>query len=222
MKRISLIILATLLFFKSYCTTAQNIPWTITISDSISENTRNLIFEITSEAQKELQEIFPDVHRPMQVIISLDSAGTIAETGNAGFPLSLSAISFKIHPNHPIDMDSIISRYYKATLYHEYNHIVRGWTAESSWQSNDFMDAVVAEGLATIFEVQFTHSKPLWSAYPQYVENWVIELIKLPPSAYREYGKWMFEHPDGRKWIGYKAGTYIVEKALKKSGIPLE
>lgn len=46
----------------------------------------------------------------------------------------------------------------------------------------------------------------------------ITELLALSPSAYREYGKWMFQHIDGRKWIGYKVRTYIIEKALKASG----
>jgi hypothetical protein len=28
----------------------------------------------------------------------------------------------------------------------------------------------------------------------------------------------MFKHPDGRLWIGYRAGTYLVDRAMAKSG----
>jgi uncharacterized protein YjaZ len=28
----------------------------------------------------------------------------------------------------------------------------------------------------------------------------------------------MFTHTDGRKWIGYKVGTYIIDQAMKNSG----
>lgn len=29
----------------------------------------------------------------------------------------------------------------------------------------------------------------------------------------------MFKHPDGRRWIGYRAGVYIVDQAQRKSGL---
>ena len=29
----------------------------------------------------------------------------------------------------------------------------------------------------------------------------------------------MFKHPDGRRWIGYRAGVYIVDQAQKKAGL---
>jgi uncharacterized protein YjaZ len=32
----------------------------------------------------------------------------------------------------------------------------------------------------------------------------------------------MFKHSDGRKWIGYKVGTWIVDEALKRSKKTIE
>jgi hypothetical protein len=29
---------------------------------------------------------------------------------------------------------------------------------------------------------------------------------------------WMVEHPDGRRWIGYRAGTFIADQAIAASG----
>jgi hypothetical protein len=28
----------------------------------------------------------------------------------------------------------------------------------------------------------------------------------------------MFQHPDGRRWIAYKVGTYLVDRAIAASG----
>jgi hypothetical protein len=28
----------------------------------------------------------------------------------------------------------------------------------------------------------------------------------------------MFDHPDGRRWIGYRTGTYLVDRAMAGSG----
>lgn len=78
-----------------------------------------------------------------------------------------------------------------------------------------FMHGVVSEGLATAFERDAAGSSPPWGEYPQNVEEWVSELLKLPLSA--PYSDWMFVHPDGRIWIGYRSGTFIADRAMKAS-----
>jgi uncharacterized protein YjaZ len=79
-----------------------------------------------------------------------------------------------------------------------------------------FMDGVVAEGLATAFERDAAGRRPPWGRYPLEVERWVEELRALPVTAH--YPTWMFQHPDGRRWIGYRAGTYIADRAIIASG----
>jgi hypothetical protein len=71
-------------------------------------------------------------------------------------------------------------------------------------------------GLATAFERDFSGSKPPHSEYPEEVEAWVSEMLALPPTAF--YDHWFFQHPDGRRNIGYKAGAYVVDKAMAASG----
>lgn len=130
-----------------------------------------------------------------------------------------SVIGWTVNPNHFLTLDTIIARYYKSTLFHDFNHLVRGWTAQSSRQSLNFMDAVLAEGLATTFEMTQTGQKPMWAEIPADIDGWVSELLHLDASAYTEYRKWMFEHPNGRLWIGYKVGTYIIKKVTEKSNL---
>jgi uncharacterized protein YjaZ len=86
-----------------------------------------------------------------------------------------------------------------------------GWAVRTS-----FMEGVVSEGLATVFERDFGGRETPWGEYPEDVEEWVTELLELPVSA--PYNQWMFQHPDGRRWIGYRAGTYIVDQAILASG----
>ena len=47
-------------------------------------------------------------------------------------------------------------------------------------------------------------------------ERDTIEIIALQSDA--SFKTWMSRHPDGRRWIGYKAGTYIAEQASHASG----
>lgn len=79
-----------------------------------------------------------------------------------------------------------------------------------------FMHGVVSEGLATAFERDAAGSSPPWGEYPPEVRGWVDELLALPSDV--NYVEWMFLHPDGRRWIGYRAGTFIADQAIKTSG----
>ena len=100
----------------------------------------------------------------------------------------------------------------RPTLFHEWHHLVRTQTGPVV----SLMDHVIAEGMATVFERDFAGAPAPWGEYPADVSTWVKELMALPPNAQREH--WMSRHPDGRRWIGYKAGAYLVDRAVNASG----
>ena len=49
--------------------------------------------------------------------------------------------------------------------------------------------------------------------------EWVDELLALPVSGLDSYEQWVFQHDDGRRWIAYCAGTYVVDLAIARSGM---
>jgi uncharacterized protein YjaZ len=79
-----------------------------------------------------------------------------------------------------------------------------------------FMEGVVSEGLATAFARDAANEDAPWAKYPDDAERWVHELLQLPLTA--DYAQWMFFHPDGRPWIGYRAGTFLADRAIAASG----
>jgi hypothetical protein len=79
------------------------------------------------------------------------------------------------------------------------------------------MDAVAAEGLATAFAPDEAGHQAPWGKYPDNVDDWVTELSCM--SWPYDYRHWMYRHPDGRRWIGYRAGTYIRDRAIARSGM---
>ena len=96
---------------------------------------------------------------------------------------------------------------------HEFHHLVRSQAITST----SLMDEVITEGMASVFERDVAGVTPPWSVYPEDVADWVYELIALPPRAGSNY--WIrARHPDERRWIGMRAGAYLVDRAMKASG----
>ncbi len=104
---------------------------------------------------------------------------------------------------------SIAPEHLRGALFHEFHHLVRGSTGST------LIDQAVTEGLATAFERDFAGVDPPWARYPADASDWVKELLSQPSTAGRE---WLYQHPDGRRWIGMRAGTYLVDRAMAQTG----
>lgn len=65
-------------------------------------------------------------------------------------------------------------------------------------------------------ERDFAGVHPPWGNYPADADQWVEQLRALPDTVERK--PWLFGHPDGRRWIAHKAGTYLVDRAVRASG----
>ena len=131
------------------------------------------------------------------------------ETASAMPP---NGIMWTVDPDRHGGVAAIARQWLRATLFHELHHLAR------SAQTNDLRtlaDHVLYEGMATAFERDFAGVETPWGAYPPDVDQWAIEVLQLPEDASAR--EWMYSHPDGRRWIGMKVGTYWVDQAMAKS-----
>lgn len=80
----------------------------------------------------------------------------------------------------------------------------------------DVIEHAVTEGMATAFERDFGGANRPWGEHPPEGSGWEAELLALPTDAPNR--AWLFAHPDGRRWIGYRTGTAWVDRATAKSG----
>jgi len=71
--------------------------------------------------------------------------------------------------------------------------------------------------MANAFERDVGGASYPWAEYPTNVAAWVAELAALPPDARSR--ERMVAHPDGRRWIGHRAGTYLIDQAVRTSGL---
>jgi hypothetical protein len=174
-----------------------------------SATERRTIARIAGAAALEARPHLPAL--AAQITLQVQSGkDVVPELGATATAVSPAWIRWTVDPDHPDGVVKIAETHLRGALFHEFHHLVRGTTLHPQ----TLMDHVVFEGMATAFERDFAGVSRLWGEYPGDVSTWLDELLQLPPTASRT--EWLFQHPDGRRWIGFKVGTYLVDQATKR------
>lgn len=176
-----------------------------------SPDERSSIEAIAQAAVPEIRHFLPML--PQSLVLKVYPGNdVIPETGESSSIASTDHIFWIVDARRAEGVIAIAKRELRGTLFHELHHLVR----IQKEQPGTLMQRVVAEGLATVFERDAAGMLAPWGNYPPNVAEWTKELLSLPPDIKTEH--WMNRHPDGRRWIGYKVGTYIAEQAMNRSG----
>jgi hypothetical protein len=170
------------------------------------------VTRIAGAAALEARRHLPALASPLTLQVTSGKDGVSPDRGATATVIAPDWIRWTVDPTHPDGVVKIADAHLRGTLFHEFHHLVRHTTGNLG----TLMDFVVSEGLATAFERDAAGVTYPWGQYPADVSMWVDELLALPPDANRD--QWMFRHPDGRRWIGYKAGTYLADRAMKELG----
>jgi len=173
---------------------------------------RRVIEQIADRAIADVRRLLPGVPGELRITVQAGSR-VIPETGEVGTIGLPGAVYWTVDPTHEGDVIGVANTQLRATLFHECYHLVR----EAKFATESRVDRAVSEGLATSFERDFGGRSPPWGAYPADVEAWAKEFLALPAGA--PVRDWMFQHPDGRRWVGYKVGTYLADRASRASGL---
>lgn len=173
---------------------------------------RRTIEDLVEATVIEARQFLPSLPSDLTVRVYPDS-NVIPETGETGTVLPPTTIVWVVDPAHERGVSQVATSWLRASVLHELHHLVRAQTDTS----RSMMEEVIAEGMATVFERDVAGVAPPWAAYPEDVEEWVDELRALPAGA--DIDLWVRgRHPDGRRWIGMRAGTYVVDRAMALSG----
>lgn len=169
---------------------------------------RRLVREAAEAATKELPEVSPHLNI---VICPADSSETIKETGDGGITYSEEYMSIVFDYAVPFGAEAV-KESLRTTTMHEMVHAasyknVEGWIPAP-------LQSVVYEGLATVYQKKHSQTPPLWSEYGDdaTMQKWLDEIKTLPTDV--KNFDYLFDHPDGRRWIIYKTGTWMIEKLL--------
>ena len=179
---------------------------------TFSRAEQRTIETIAIRAALDAKRLLPGL--PEQLILRVNPGKKVMpETGQTAEVSPPNVVYWMVDPSLYGGVIPIAERQLRSTLLHEFHHLVRDGTRKSS---GSLMERVIDEGLATAFERDFGDAPTPWGTYPPDVADWVKELMALPPNA--SMTSWLSRHPDGRRWIGLKAGTYLADRAMRASG----
>lgn len=169
---------------------------------------------IGASMEPELRQLLPTLADPVRVQIGTEGR-VIPQLGFGARSVTVDSIQVTLDPDHRDGNVGLLQTHLRPVLFHECHHLVRGWVMHGGMRPLQLIEAVICEGLGSAFERDAAgHSNP-WCSYPETVRSWVDELLKLPINA--PYVQWMFAHPDGRQWVGYRAGVFIADRAMAAS-----
>jgi len=184
-------------------------------SHAFTDEERRVIRSIGESTIEEIASFLPDLPSAIELVVEAGE-GVIPETGDGGLALAPGKIGWTVDPGRPGGVLTIARARLRITLFHEVHHLTRGWTVQGAGGSR-MIDAAVSEGMATAFERDAAGARPPWGEYGgEDVDGWVEELLAV--TGLGDYPTWMFLHPDGRRWIGYRAGTYLTDRAMAACG----
>ena len=161
-------------------------------------------------ALKEVRPLLPALPAKIQLTVRPDR-NVLVETGETAAAMAPDAIIWTVNPHRDGGVAAITQKWLRASLFHEFHHLVR-WSAA---EPHSIVDHALFEGMATVFERDFAGVTTPWADYPENVDDWAREIRNLPADASSR--DWLYSHPDGRRWIGFKVGTYWVDSAVKRS-----
>jgi len=171
---------------------------------------RRVIARVAGDAAREARQHLPAL--AAQITLRVQSGkDVIPELGATALAGPPDWVLWTVDADRPEGVVKIADAHLRAALFHEFHHLVRGATLPP----HTLMDHVIFEGMATAFERDFAGASPPWGQYPDDVSTWVDELLMQPPGT--GPADWIAkQHEDGRRWIGMRAGTYLVDVAMKK------
>jgi len=167
------------------------------------------------ESLRRIDELLP---APRAVVnIMIDPSRVIPEVGVGGFTNPNGDVSIWLDVRNPERLVEATEVWLPDTLAHEVHHQRRVAQKAGSWAT--LGDAVVTEGLATVFAREAFPSVPLqpWaSALAADQERTVWELARsLLDGPNRQHERWFFGRGDLPRWAGYTLGVNIVTSYLR-------
>jgi hypothetical protein len=180
----------------------------------IDDDAHAAIVAVAGAAERDVRRRLPSLEEHLYLLVNQTSA-VIPETGDGGFTIGPHCIRWDVDPARGVE--AVARRALRRTLFHECHHAVRLQRRPEDAELVDWPSVAVFEGLATVFEDEAGEGRAGWRQYERdEIRAWADELFDRPIGE--DWMHWKFEHPDGRRNVAYRVGTWIVDEAVQRSG----
>ena len=179
---------------------------------SFSWSERRVIQAIADDAATEAQRLLPSLPDSL-ILRAYLGREVLDDTGETATHSASRVVSWTVDPTRPEGVAAIAQARLRPSLFFHYYGLARGGRFPPA---RDFLEDVVAFGLATAFARDFSGGPVAWAAYPPETVTWVDEVLALPDDV--AYNDWMGRHSDGRRRVGPSVGTYLADQAVARSG----
>lgn len=182
----------------------------------LGEDFQQKYIDRVQAAHQDAAKLLPFGYEHISFLVQPRKQRLIKITHDNGCTYNSSLIELAFDNEYAAEHPEQIIKQARAMVFHEMNHAARFHLGIWHWRES-FLDYCVLEGLATVFAREYAGYDAPWGQYSENdVKAWLKEVKKAGKDIKDE--EYMYTHPDGRKWIGYKVGTYIVDQAMKNSG----
>lgn len=122
-----------------------------------SKNARQAIEEVCATAKPEIRTYLGELNLDIELACQTGEF-VIPETGEIGTAITPTRVGWTVDPKLPGGVAGVARTQLRFTLFHELHHLVRGWVVYGGPERSSFMEGVVSEGLATVFERDFAQA----------------------------------------------------------------
>ena len=170
-----------------------------------------------TDAYKACKKLLPQIPEELTFFNQIAPWDCMPEYGQGAYTKNSRLIIIASDSGLPYGKKRLLE-YTKQAVFHELSHSAR--YEQGLWHET-FIDSCIMEGLAVVMEREHAQATPLYGQYDQgVVHSWIQEINKAGNDI--NHYSYMFKHPDGRRWIGYKVGTYLIDEAMKRTGKKIE
>lgn len=162
-------------------------------------------------------QIRSQIPLPDSFPVIVSASTDVLPTGDNAFTDPRGVIRWWADPRR--DIAAIAQAHLGAAVGHEAYHLTRFTRLGGEAGDAELLNIAVNEGLATAFARDLTGITEPWGSYdPAVASDWVAELERRGTVPESEFLHWKFLHPDGREWIAFRAGTWLVDQLREHNG----
>ena len=116
------------------------------------------------------------------------------------------------------DARQIAERQMRKALFHEGYHLARYEKLPDEGAAQSWAQCAVGEGLASVFARDYANAFESWADYDGVtIQTWARELFATPLQP-ADSLQWKFRHDDGREFIAFRVGCWLVDQLAAATG----